>query len=117
MSFPGRRRARRVADTYVVRKRRDREGTISELSGVGVTGGSAAEAYRARVRGCLLGGAIGDALGAPVEFWSLDRIRGTVGPAGVRAYLPCQEDGEVRHGLVTDCVNGWVGAATATRTR
>jgi ADP-ribosylglycohydrolase len=26
------------------------------------------EAYRARVRGCLLGGAIGDALGGPVEF-------------------------------------------------
>ncbi|MDX2970256.1 ADP-ribosylglycohydrolase family protein [Kribbella solani] len=27
-----------------------------------------AEAWRARVRGCLLGGAIGDALGGPVEF-------------------------------------------------
>ena len=27
-----------------------------------------AEAYRSRVRGCLLGGAIGDALGGPVEF-------------------------------------------------
>ncbi|WP_344214842.1 ADP-ribosylglycohydrolase family protein [Kribbella sancticallisti] len=26
------------------------------------------EAYRSRVRGCLLGGAIGDALGGPVEF-------------------------------------------------
>ena len=28
--------------------------------------------YRARVRGCLLGGAVGDALGYPVEFSALD---------------------------------------------
>jgi ADP-ribosylglycohydrolase len=28
-----------------------------------------------RVLGCLLGGALGDALGAPVEFWSSERIR------------------------------------------
>ncbi len=31
--------------------------------------------YRARVRGCLLAGAMGDALGYPIEFASLDRIR------------------------------------------
>ncbi|WP_254389401.1 ADP-ribosylglycohydrolase family protein [Streptomyces sp. AC550_RSS872] len=30
--------------------------------------------YRARVPGCLLGGALGDALGHPVEFSSLERI-------------------------------------------
>jgi hypothetical protein len=34
-----------------------------------------AEGYRSRVRGCLAGGAIGDALGAPVEFMALDAIR------------------------------------------
>jgi ADP-ribosylglycohydrolase len=38
---------------------------------------------RARFRGCLLGGAIGDALGAPIEFMSLDEIRGKFGGAGV----------------------------------
>jgi ADP-ribosylglycohydrolase len=40
------------------------------------------ERYRSRVRGCLLGGAVGDALGAPVEFLSWDEIRETYGPAG-----------------------------------
>ena len=44
-------------------------------------GGS--EVTRDRIRGCLLGGAIGDALGAPVEFLSLDRIRERFGAEGV----------------------------------
>ncbi|WP_330460721.1 ADP-ribosylglycohydrolase family protein [Streptomyces sp. NBC_00820] len=39
--------------------------------------------YRARVRGCLLGGALGDALGYPVEFASLERIRAQHGERGV----------------------------------
>ncbi len=30
-------------------------------------------------RGCLLGGAIGDALGAPVEFLTLEQIRSSTG--------------------------------------
>ena len=34
-------------------------------------------------RGCLLGGAVGDALGAPVEFESLAGIRRRYGPAGI----------------------------------
>ena len=38
----------------------------------------------ARVRGCLLGGAVGDALGAPVEFQSLAQIRASHGDEGVR---------------------------------
>ena len=33
-----------------------------------------------RIEGCLLGGAIGDALGAGIEFLSLDRIRADYGP-------------------------------------
>ncbi|MEV0440303.1 ADP-ribosylglycohydrolase family protein [Streptomyces spectabilis] len=46
----------------------------------------AAEAvYRARVRGCLLGGAVGDALGYAVEFDSLAAIRAAHGPRGVTA--------------------------------
>jgi ADP-ribosylglycohydrolase/protein-tyrosine phosphatase len=44
----------------------------------------------ARVRGCLLGGACGDALGAPVEFMQLAEIRQRYGPQGIvdfdRAY-------------------------------
>ena len=57
------------------------------------------EGYGSRVRGCLLGGAIGDALGAPVEFWDLARIRAACGEGGVRSYLP---DAGGRVGLVTD---------------
>ena len=41
-----------------------------------------------RIRGCLLAGAIGDALGAPVEFDSLTSIRTRFGPAGVTGYAP-----------------------------
>ncbi|WP_030560926.1 ADP-ribosylglycohydrolase family protein [Streptomyces aureocirculatus] len=48
----------------------------------------AAVAYRARVRGCLLGGAVGDALGYAIEFSSLDGIRAVHGPRGVRGPLP-----------------------------
>lgn len=50
---------------------------------------------QARFRGCLLGGAIGDALGAPIEFLSMREIRSRYGPLGVRGYV----DGR---GFVTD---------------
>jgi ADP-ribosyl-[dinitrogen reductase] hydrolase len=43
---------------------------------------------RERVLGCLLGGAIGDALGAPIEFDRLDDIRARFGDAGVTEFLP-----------------------------
>jgi ADP-ribosylglycohydrolase len=43
--------------------------------------------YRARVRGCLLGGALGDALGYPIEFSTLDRIRAANGERGVTGLL------------------------------
>ena len=36
-----------------------------------------------RFRGCLLGGAVGDALGAPVEFMSLAEVRRRIGTDGV----------------------------------
>ncbi len=39
--------------------------------------------FPSRVRGCLLGGAIGDAFGYAVEFDSLARIRERFGPAGI----------------------------------
>ncbi len=44
---------------------------------------------RDRYRGCLLGGAVGDALGAGIEFMSLDEIGRRYGPAGVTGYVPC----------------------------
>lgn len=43
---------------------------------------------RDHYRGCLLGGAVGDALGAPVEFMSLYEIRRKFGPAGIADYIP-----------------------------
>jgi ADP-ribosylglycohydrolase len=41
-----------------------------------------------RIAGCLLGGAVGDALGAPIEFRSLDEIRREFGDAGLTDYAP-----------------------------
>ncbi len=41
-----------------------------------------------RFRGCLLGGAVGDALGAPTEFMSLAEIVGRFGPKGVSRMEP-----------------------------
>ncbi|TMR27485.1 ADP-ribosylglycohydrolase family protein, partial [Nonomuraea zeae] len=40
-----------------------------------------------RVRGCLLGGAVGDALGAPIEFQSLREIRRDHGLDGISGYV------------------------------
>ncbi|MER6352363.1 ADP-ribosylglycohydrolase family protein [Streptomyces sp. NPDC001634] len=55
--------------------------------------------YRARVRGCLLGGAIGDALGYPIEFASLDGIRAKHGAQGITGLVI---DGQNVVGRVTD---------------
>ena len=43
---------------------------------------------RHRARGCLLGGAVGDALGAPVEFMKRADIEARFGPGGVSRYFP-----------------------------
>jgi ADP-ribosylglycohydrolase len=43
---------------------------------------------RERFRGCLLGGAVGDALGAPVEFMSHAEILRTFGSGGITGYVP-----------------------------
>ncbi len=45
------------------------------------------------VSACLLGGAIGDALGAPVEFSSLADIRRQFGPAGVTGFVALNDQG------------------------
>jgi ADP-ribosyl-[dinitrogen reductase] hydrolase len=51
-----------------------------------------------RFTGCLLGGAVGDALGAPVEFMSLPRIHRQYGPSGIGDYTPAYG----RRGAITD---------------
>ncbi len=43
---------------------------------------------RSLFRGCLLGGAVGDALGAPVEFLDLDEILRAYGEPGIRDFAP-----------------------------
>ena len=49
---------------------------------------SVAERRLARFRGCLSGGAIGDALGAPIEFLSRAQIAAAFGPAGPTDFAP-----------------------------
>ncbi|MBP5491729.1 MAG: ADP-ribosylglycohydrolase family protein [Clostridiales bacterium] len=39
-----------------------------------------------KIRGCLIGGAIGDALGYPVEFTSYDQILSQFGDSGITSY-------------------------------
>lgn len=51
-----------------------------------------------RVAGCLLAGAVGDALGAPVEFATLERIRRDHGPGGIRDLEKAYD----RVGAITD---------------
>ncbi|MBL7523075.1 ADP-ribosylglycohydrolase family protein [Frankia sp. CNm7] len=58
-------------------------GSRRPTSPVIVEGESLVLSYRDRVRGCLLGGALGDALGAGIEFHALEEIRRAHGPAGV----------------------------------
>jgi len=53
---------------------------------------------RDRYRGCLLGGAVGDALGAGIEFESLAEIRRNHGPRGIERYVPAYG----RTGAITD---------------
>ncbi|MBL1099432.1 ADP-ribosylglycohydrolase family protein [Streptomyces coffeae] len=62
--------------------------TATASAATGVWGRAEQQDFRSRVRGCLLGGAIGDALGAAVEFSSLDDIRAEHGPEGVTDFLP-----------------------------
>ena len=52
----------------------------------------------AEITGCLLGGAVGDALGAPVEFDSLQAILARFGPNGIGDFAPAYG----RVGAITD---------------
>lgn len=53
---------------------------------------------KSKILGCLLGGAVGDALGAPVEFMSLPAIRHQFGEQGIQRYAPAYG----RLGAITD---------------
>jgi ADP-ribosylglycohydrolase len=44
-----------------------------------------------KYRGCLIGGAIGDALGAPIEFMNLETIKSVHGEKGVQDYIEFQD--------------------------
>jgi ADP-ribosylglycohydrolase len=55
-------------------------------------------ARESRYRGCLVGGAVGDALGAPVEFCSLSEITKQFGNGGVRDFVATYG----RLGAITD---------------
>jgi len=46
------------------------------------------QVVRDRFLGCLLGGAVGDALGAPVEFMTREQIFTRFGPDGITDYAP-----------------------------
>ncbi len=54
--------------------------------------------FKGFLKGCLLGGAVGDALGAPIEFISLAQIRSTYSDQGLTDYTPVYG----RKGAVTD---------------
>jgi ADP-ribosylglycohydrolase len=49
-------------------------------------------------KGCIICGAIGDALGAPIEFMSIDQIRSTFGRQGLMNYSKAYG----RLGAITD---------------
>lgn len=49
-----------------------------------------------RIRGCLIGGAAGDALGYPVEFFSEQTLRERCGDGGIRQYLSDPVSGTAR---------------------
>ncbi len=74
-----------------------------------------ADTVRDRFLGCLLGGAVGDALGAPVEFMKRAQILAQFGPHGIADYVPAYG----RLGAITDdtqmtlftaegLIRGWV---------
>lgn len=56
------------------------------------------EIDRARFLGCLVGGAVGDALGAPVEFMQYAEIAHRFGHVGITSYVPAYG----RIGAITD---------------
>jgi ADP-ribosylglycohydrolase/serine/threonine protein phosphatase PrpC len=72
-----------------------------------------------RTRGCLIGGAVGDALGAAVEFLSITQIRQRFGPKGVTEYEPAYghtgaitDDTQMTLFTAEGLMRSWVGGNT-----
>lgn len=63
-----------------------------------VTKGTANLAKRNSYQACLLGGAVGDALGAPIEFWTMERTRKVFGSSGLIDFVEFND----RKGRFTD---------------
>ena len=61
--------------------------TIMAVCGTGMEGAGTLSRLD-RIRGCLLGGAAGDALGAPVEFLEWNAIQARHGLDGIRDFAP-----------------------------
>ena len=64
-----------------------------------------------RFRGCMFGVAVGDALGAPIEFMSLDQIRGRYGPNGLTepaGPLNYTDDAQMSLATALGCLRAWV---------
>lgn len=73
---------------------------------------------RGRFRGCLLGGAVGDALGASVEFLSRAEILGRFGSEGITDYAPIYgglgritDDTQMTLFTAEGLLRGWVRGA------
>lgn len=60
---------------------------------------------RERFEGCLLGGAVGDALGAPVEFMRRDEILRRFGPDGTERLAKSELP---RDAAIAELGEGWV---------
>src|SRR5690606_6418819 len=70
---------------------------------------------RGRFLGCLLGGAVGDALGAPVEFMKRAEILRRFGPKGITQYAPAYgglgritDDTQMTLFTAEGLIRGWV---------
>lgn len=54
-----------------------------------------------KIKGCLIGGAVGDALGYPIEFMSIEQIRYKYGPSGITDYVDTQISDDTQMTLFT----------------
>ncbi|MEU4807675.1 ADP-ribosylglycohydrolase family protein [Nocardia fluminea] len=68
-----------------------------------------------RVSGCVLGGAIGDALGAPIESWTLQQIRDDYGHAGLTDVDPLRISEETQ--LTAFTVEGLIRGSVQARAK
>ncbi|MDA1004542.1 MAG: ADP-ribosylglycohydrolase family protein [Chloroflexi bacterium] len=82
---------------------REQERFIASYAAVEQEGDKPAPALQSRILGCVLGAAIGDAMGHPTEFiGSFDAIRRAYAPAGVTGYVKYWEREGLRFAPYTD---------------